>query len=88
MRNHTTIIKSRTVILKQDSERLSVDLDDIERRLRLLENQAVEDEKLANQVRNGMPWLQCVSPPSGTRSPEIFLGETLYLPWPLRNELF
>jgi len=50
MRNHTRIIRSKTVILKEESDRLSIDIDDIERRLTLLETQASDDERLANEV--------------------------------------
>jgi hypothetical protein len=56
MRNHTRIIKVRTVTLKEESDRLSVDIDDIERRLTLLENQAQEDERLANEVSRQMAY--------------------------------
>ena len=52
--NQTTIISIRAETLSEQTHNITVDMDAIESRLRALEQQAVEDERLAKEVSSSL----------------------------------
>jgi len=48
--NKTTVIVIKAETVRELTEQITVDMDEIERRLRELEQQADEDERLTRQV--------------------------------------
>ena len=48
--NQTTVISIQAETVRETTQQITVDMDEIERRLRVLEQQADEDERLAREV--------------------------------------
>jgi len=48
--NRTTVINIEAETIREQTEQIGVDMDELDRRLRVLEDQATKDEQLAREV--------------------------------------